>query len=106
LQDLRGDLEVRVNPSAYCIFNVSMHLSFGSKRGLELDNSPDFLSQAEVRERRDVYIQLYHEAMAFCPERGYSFAQMLLLLSHYKPIVATQTISYVHSLSASIQKVT
>jgi hypothetical protein len=68
-----------------------------------LDNNPGFPSLASVRERRNTYIQLYHEAMAFCPERGYSFAQMLLLLSHYKPIVASQTLSYVHSFLASTQ---
>jgi hypothetical protein len=102
LQNLRGDLEVRINPVVYCIFNVSLHLSFSSKRDLELDDNPEFPSQAEVRERRNVYIRLYHEALAFCPERGYSFAQMLLLLSHYKPIVASQTLSYAHSLSPSI----
>jgi hypothetical protein len=104
LQDLRGDLEVRINPAAYCLFNFSLHLSFSSERGLKLDDNPEFPSQAEVRERRDMYIQLYHEARAFCPERGYTFAQMLLLLTHYKSIVATQTFSYVYSLSASIQR--
>jgi hypothetical protein len=82
---------------------VSLHLSFSSKRGLKLDENPEFPSPASVRERRNTYIQLYHEAMAWCPERGYSFEQMLLLLSYYKPIVKNQTRSYVNSTRESIE---
>jgi hypothetical protein len=64
-----------------------------------VDENPKFPSQASVRERRNMYIQLYHEAMTFCPERGYSFAKILLLLSHYKPIASSRTFSFVHLLS-------
>jgi hypothetical protein len=76
---------------------VSLHLSFSSKRGLKLDKNPEFPSPVSVRERRITYAQLYYEAMAWCPEHGYLFEQMLLLLSYYKPIVKNQTLSYVNS---------
>jgi hypothetical protein len=92
---------VKINPTVYSIFNVSLHLAFTEKQGLRLDSNPEFPSRASIRERRGIYIQLYHEAMAFCPEDGYSLEKMLLLLSYYKPIVASHMLTLVHASTSA-----
>jgi hypothetical protein len=87
---------VKINPAVYSIFSVSLHLAYTAKGALELEPNPEFPSRARIRERRDMYIQLYHEATAFFPEGGYSLENMLLLLSYYKPIVASHILTLVH----------
>jgi hypothetical protein len=95
LQALHGNLEARINPHVYHLFNVSLHLSFNSKQGLNLGHNHDFPSPASIRERRDKYINLYHEAISFCPKAGYSYDEVLLLLVYHKPTLAIQTYMFV-----------
>jgi voltage-dependent calcium channel len=65
----------------------------GSKKnpeGMDAGKLKQILGGADhtkVRQRRNLYIRLYHEASVLCPPgKGMSFTDMLLLLAHYKLI--------------------
>ena len=48
---------------------------------------------AKVKERKELYNKLFHEArISFEPGKGISFTNMLLLLAHHKLIVDTEAL--------------
>jgi hypothetical protein len=96
---LNGSLQVRIYPAGYSVDHYSPRDASAEYRSTRLDPRSESLDK-NIRDRRGLYARLYHEATALCPEHGYSFDQWLLLLCHYKPIVARQVTALVVSMQA------
>jgi voltage-dependent calcium channel len=101
---LGGLFEVKIYPTEFSISNILTMSQMDEDADLadknvvhHGDDSLDtrkmrrILSRIDhiaIRQRRNQYLRLYHEALIYCPvERGIDFTDMLILLAHHKLIV-------------------
>jgi hypothetical protein len=63
---------------------------------IKLGNVLNGIDYTAIRQRRNLYGRLYHEASISCqPRRGISFTDMLLMLAHHKLIIDRDALMYV-----------
>jgi voltage-dependent calcium channel len=103
-QKLSGVFEVKIYPTEFSVSNIRTNFQMdedgdlSDKRILHIgDDSIDIrkmnrildkVDHAAIRQRRNRYLRIYHEAQISCPMgRGISFTEMLMLLAHHKLIV-------------------